>query len=249
MDENGAAKVAYATLMNCARVMAKIDAALADAQKAPQPRTAEPAAFAQWHVGEEYDKRMFWIEQHGGPAMNDERQAFESWVNRERPSLWRVVTTYIEHADVHVLTAAWEAWQAARAASPVPAGWKLVVVNEGFDALMSALERAHRKGYMPDAITDDYEGFDYRDATPQPPQGAQQEWQPIETAPKGIEQVLLRVPTRFAKWGSALACQGYWMSKYWVIFNADEAVQRVEPTHWMPLPAPPAQALQEGEPG
>jgi hypothetical protein len=37
MDENGAAKVAYATLMNCARVMAKIDAALADAQKAPQP--------------------------------------------------------------------------------------------------------------------------------------------------------------------------------------------------------------------
>jgi hypothetical protein len=45
----------------------------------------------------------------------------------------------------------------------IPVGWKLVLVNEGFDALMSSLERAHRKGYMPDAITEDYEGFDYRD--------------------------------------------------------------------------------------
>ena len=44
----------------------------------------------------------------------------------------------------------------------VPLGWKLVLVNEGFDGLVSSLERAHRKGYMPDAITEDYEGFDYR---------------------------------------------------------------------------------------
>jgi hypothetical protein len=39
-------------------------------------------------------------------------------------------------------------------------------VNEGFGGLMDSLERAHRKGYMPDAITEDYEGFDYRDAAP-----------------------------------------------------------------------------------
>jgi hypothetical protein len=65
---------------------------------------------------------------------------------------------------------------AAAAPSPAPAGgaepvvapegWKLVLVNEGFGGLMDSLERAHRKGYMPDAITEDYEGFDYRDAAP-----------------------------------------------------------------------------------
>jgi hypothetical protein len=39
-------------------------AALAsEAGKAP----AKPAAFAKWAVGEEYDKRMFWIAQHGDP--------------------------------------------------------------------------------------------------------------------------------------------------------------------------------------
>jgi hypothetical protein len=45
-------------------------------------------------------------------------------------------------------------------------GWKLVAVNEGFDVLMQSLERAHRKGYMPDAITEEYEGFDYALAAP-----------------------------------------------------------------------------------
>lgn len=47
-------------------------------------------------------------------------------------------------------------------------GWKLVAVNEGFDVLMQALERAHRKGYMPDAIVEDYEGFDYELAATAP---------------------------------------------------------------------------------
>jgi hypothetical protein len=69
-------------------VQDRIDAALATPSAVPSPSTAD-----------------------------DERKAFEGWVNRERPSLWRCVTTYIEHADVHVLTAAWEAWQARAALS------------------------------------------------------------------------------------------------------------------------------------
>jgi hypothetical protein len=48
-------------------------------------------------------------------------------------------------------------------------GWKLVSVV-GFDSLMESLERAHRKGYMPDAIVEEYEGFDYR-AAPAPAAG------------------------------------------------------------------------------
>lgn len=68
------------------------------------------------------------------------------------------------------------------------------------------------------------------------------DWQPIETAPHGADQVLLRVAARFGKRTAYFACQGYWLVSYWVIFNADEAVQRVEPTHWMPLPAPPQSA-------
>jgi len=43
-----------------------------------------------------------------------------------------------------------------------PEGFQSVFVNEGFGDLMEALARAHGKGYMPDAITEYYEGFDYR---------------------------------------------------------------------------------------
>jgi hypothetical protein len=189
--------------------------------------------------------------------MNDERQAFEALMARLgyhlEPATYRDGT----YRDTEY-SAGWAVWQAARAASPVqqPVAWREHVeqrlltwrqrtMNRSGDHL--ALDDFMDKESLADLI--DFVCDECaQPPTPQPPQGAQQEpltrWQPIETAPKGIEQVLLRVPTRFAKWGSALACQGYWMSAYWVIFNADEAVQRVEPTHWMPLPAPPS---QEGE--
>jgi hypothetical protein len=66
-------------------------------------------------------------------------------------------------------------------------------------------------------------------------------WQPIETAPKDVcMAILLSVPTKHQKWSASLPLAGGWTGSHWVIFNADEAVQRVEPTHWMPLPAPPA---------
>jgi len=62
-------------------------------------------------------------------------------------------------------------------------------------------------------------------------------WQPIETAPKDDKvMVLLYWP----HWCSRRAIIGYWANGYgWC---ADEALsdQGIDPTHWMPLPQPPA---------
>ncbi|MFQ3458689.1 hypothetical protein PMN64_35975 [Bradyrhizobium sp. UFLA01-814] len=41
----------------------------------------------------------------------------------------------------------------------VPDGWKLVRVNEHFDDLIIALERAEAKGYLPDAIAESWRVF------------------------------------------------------------------------------------------
>lgn len=62
-------------------------------------------------------------------------------------------------------------------------------------------------------------------------------WQPMSTAPTDGSVVLLRVPTRAAKWALSMASSGRWAGGFWVIFNADEAVQRVQPNGWMPDPA------------
>jgi hypothetical protein len=45
----------------------------------------------------------------------------------------------------------------------VPEGWKLVA-TKGLDGLVEALDRAQRKGYLPDAMADEWEAFEYRDA-------------------------------------------------------------------------------------
>lgn len=37
--------------------------------------------------------------------------------------------------------------------------WKLIRVNEHFDALMRALEHADSKGYLPDAMREEWENF------------------------------------------------------------------------------------------
>ncbi|WP_208455952.1 VRR-NUC domain-containing protein [Burkholderia vietnamiensis] len=61
----------------------------------------------------------------------------------------------------------------AQAAEPVdiPAGWKFVRVNGHFDALIAALERAESKGYLPDAVREEWENLacDENVAAPQPP--------------------------------------------------------------------------------
>lgn len=62
------------------------------------------------------------------------------------------------------------------------------------------------------------------------------QWLPMTAAPHD-DTVLLRVPTRWAKRHAELISAGYWEDGgFWVIFNADEAVQKVEPTGWMRLP-------------
>lgn len=75
------------------------------------------------------------------------------------------------------------------------------------------------------------------------------EWQPIETAPKD-KDVLLYLPRRGAirgQWNSdkyARVPRPYWSHDREWIFGVRET-RDCQPTHWMPLPAPPIQAGDE----
>ncbi|WP_146125477.1 hypothetical protein [Burkholderia multivorans] len=55
-------------------------------------------------------------------------------------------------------------------AAAIPAGWKLVRVNEHFDALIAALERAESKGYLPDSMREEWENFACDENVTQPAQ-------------------------------------------------------------------------------
>lgn len=50
------------------------------------------------------------------------REAFERWANLERPSIWKHTTTYVGsgQVEIHAQAIAWDAWQAACAATPPP---------------------------------------------------------------------------------------------------------------------------------
>jgi hypothetical protein len=65
-------------------------------------------------------------------------------------------------------------------------------------------------------------------------------WRDIATAPKDGLDVLL-LSQRDSR-GRSTIMHGRWMRDFWVGFNADRAVQRIEPTHWMDLPPHPAMA-------
>jgi len=70
-------------------------------------------------------------------------------------------------------------------------------------------------------------------------EGAVMEWQPIETAPKDDTQILLTD-------GSEVS-QGWWEPDYgWLGWEVYRAVHRFTPTHWMPLPDPPASPRKTG---
>lgn len=89
------------------------------------------------------------------------------------------------------------------------------------------------------------------------------EWQPIETAPKTGRTLLLGYPNVLGKWRTT---RGQWMSEtyiaeYWeepddvepgwfeTSVEADDIPNcwRIEPTHWMPLPAAPAASAGDQE--
>nr|WP_254223985.1 hypothetical protein [Burkholderia multivorans] len=124
-------------------------------------------------------------------------------------------------------------WQAARVASAnetgaegvepmaVPAGWKLVRVNEHFDALIAALERAESKGYLPETMREEWENFAYDEnvtASPPPAQAVE---------PVAIYQILTE--------------EGAWLDttpEYYDRVKSDPALARVV----YAAPQPPAQA-------
>jgi len=58
------------------------------------------------------------------------------------------------------------------------------------------------------------------------------EWLPIETAPKDGTQIL----THHLFGGRSIFRTAIWKFGTWVIGGTQ---QRVEPTHWQPLPEPP----------
>lgn len=60
-------------------------------------------------------------------------------------------------------------------------------------------------------------------------------WRPMHEAPEDAGALLLLVPTRWGKRSRLLQAQGDWFGSYWAIFNADEAIQRVDPVAWRPL--------------
>jgi hypothetical protein len=114
--------------------------------------------------------------------MNDERQAFEAWAVKticHQSDLQRGELTGYRSQELNYL---WRGWQAARAASPAPAGWKLVPV-EPTEAMRSAgieANGAHLEKYSEDGIfrtTRIYRAMLAASpaSTAQPPQGAQQE--------------------------------------------------------------------------
>jgi len=63
------------------------------------------------------------------------------------------------------------------------------------------------------------------------------EWQPIETAPKNYINVLVFDPG----YGQVVAEYHFSFGGMWVVsaYSTDNSQTGLEPTHWMPLPAPP----------
>ncbi|WP_424441089.1 DUF551 domain-containing protein [Parvibaculum sp.] len=65
------------------------------------------------------------------------------------------------------------------------------------------------------------------------------EWQPIETAPKDGTKILLTGPHDAN--GRYMEVCGYWKDRFPVTWMDGHG----EPTHWMPLPAPPEKPHDE----
>ena len=64
-------------------------------------------------------------------------------------------------------------------------------------------------------------------------------WQPIETAPKTGARILLAADSPF---GKKQVAYGHWykLGPYWAYDGYQFGNPKSQPTHWMPLPEPPA---------
>jgi hypothetical protein len=60
------------------------------------------------------------------------------------------------------------------------------------------------------------------------------EWQPIETAPTGRNEVLVFVPKPKRTHDFIVQARNLTGSQWWVT-----GIGEIHPTHWMPLPPPP----------
>ncbi|MCA3378059.1 MAG: DUF551 domain-containing protein [Roseomonas sp.] len=76
-------------------------------------------------------------------------------------------------------------------------------------------------------------------------------WQPIETAPKDRKRVILGHPDHEAVmgvWRKAHPWEGLFNANedfyHWALNEEDMYGFDFEPTHWMPLPEPPADAVE-----
>lgn len=74
---------------------------------------------------------------------------------------------------------------------------------------------------------------------PAPPVRAAREWQDISTAPKD-EDVLVFAEDVYAKIGTARFNAYTYKAGGWWRWDQEYLIREIKPTHWMPLPDPPA---------
>ncbi|MBY4831739.1 DUF550 domain-containing protein [Burkholderia dolosa] len=96
--------------------------------------------------------------------------AWVPWLTDDQETIQRAIADALAHG--HEGEAIYGAPVPAMAAEAVaiPDGWRLVRVNEHFDALIAALDRAESKGYLPDSIREEWENFACDENAPQPAQ-------------------------------------------------------------------------------
>ncbi|WP_254214668.1 XRE family transcriptional regulator [Burkholderia multivorans] len=94
----------------------------------------------------------------------------DRWVNISPDGAKTLMEKYSDVYEVRALYTAPRSPAVAAEAVAIPAGWKLVRVNEHFDALIAALERAESKGYLPDSMREEWENFACDENVTQPAQ-------------------------------------------------------------------------------
>lgn len=96
----------------------------------------------------------------------------DHWVNISPDGAKTLMEKYTDVYEVRALYTAPRSPAMAAEAVAIPGGWRLVRVNEHFDALIAALDRAESKGYLPDSIREEWENFACDENAPQPAQAA-----------------------------------------------------------------------------